>query len=268
MISRLREKVGSAGLVLGVIALILALSGAAIAAKGGLTGKQKKEVKAIAKSFQGTGPAGPTGPVGANGKDGANGANGQPGGAGAAGATGKNGATGANGTNGTNGVTGATGPTGPTGEGPGGGGPTGPTGATGVTGATGEGGGGGFPVTLPSGKTETGTWVLQGGGGESAAPISFPIPLSVEDAANIEVKLAGPAVPSPSAACTGTTGNPTAPAGTLCVYVLESAFESEPPEVLSTVDFFNEGVGTNGAFIYHPTSVGQQAVGSFAITAP
>ena len=74
---RLTEPFGKAGLIVAIVALVMALVGGAFAANGALTAKQKKEVKKIAKSFQGTGPAGATGlqgPAGANGKDGANGA--------------------------------------------------------------------------------------------------------------------------------------------------------------------------------------------------
>src|SRR6476659_7771345 len=85
---RFKDRFGTAGVVLGVIAIVLAIGGSALAASG-LTGKQKKEVKAIAKSFQGTGPAGPQG---------------APGPQGLPGAKGDNGAAGTNGTNGTNGT--------------------------------------------------------------------------------------------------------------------------------------------------------------------
>jgi hypothetical protein len=83
---RLREPFGKAGLTVAVIALVFAMLGGAYAA-GGLTSKQKKEVKAIAKGLQGTGPAGPQGAAGANGKDGANGSNGTNGSNGADGKT-------------------------------------------------------------------------------------------------------------------------------------------------------------------------------------
>jgi hypothetical protein len=63
----------------GIVALIAAMAGGAYAASGGLTSKQKKEVKAIAKSFQGAGPAGSQGPAGANGTSGKDGANGTAG---------------------------------------------------------------------------------------------------------------------------------------------------------------------------------------------
>jgi hypothetical protein len=79
MWDRIRERFGSAGLIVGVIALVLAVAGGAYAAGGGLSAKQKKEVKKIAKSFQGTGAQGAPGSPGANGKDGTNGTNGKDG---------------------------------------------------------------------------------------------------------------------------------------------------------------------------------------------
>jgi hypothetical protein len=86
LISRIHNKLGTAGFVVAIVALVAALSGAAVAAQQGLNGKQKKEVKNIAKQFAGKpGPAGPqgatgaTGPAGANGKDGTNGTNGKDG---------------------------------------------------------------------------------------------------------------------------------------------------------------------------------------------
>jgi len=94
MLSPLRNRFGIPG-VISVIALVFAMFGGAYAAsnsgdggasasakrhhkkkQGGLNAKQKKQVKSIAKSYQGSGPAGaagPQGPAGANGSDGAKG---------------------------------------------------------------------------------------------------------------------------------------------------------------------------------------------------
>lgn len=83
MISRLHNKLGTAGLIVAVVALVAALSGAAIAA-GGLTKQQERQVKKIAKKF-----------AGKPGKPGRNGQNGAPGPAGAVGPVGAPGATGA-----------------------------------------------------------------------------------------------------------------------------------------------------------------------------
>jgi hypothetical protein len=74
-------------MTLGVVAIVLALTGGAIAASGALTAKQKKEVKSIAKteakkiaSVPGApGPAGPAGAKGEKGDKGDNGASGKDG---------------------------------------------------------------------------------------------------------------------------------------------------------------------------------------------
>jgi hypothetical protein len=91
-IEEIHDRWGKAGLIVALIALIAALGGTALAASGALTGKQKKEVTAIAKKFAG--------------KNGANGANGTNGTNGAAGPTGKQGPQGLPGSNGTNGSNG------------------------------------------------------------------------------------------------------------------------------------------------------------------
>jgi hypothetical protein len=79
---RLHSQFGTAGLVIAMIALIVALAGTAIAA-GGLTPSQEKQVTKIAKKFAGkpgaTGATGPTGATGAAGKNGTDGTNGAPG---------------------------------------------------------------------------------------------------------------------------------------------------------------------------------------------
>jgi Collagen triple helix repeat (20 copies) len=83
MLSRIHQKLGTAGFIISIVALVAALGGGAWAANGGLTGKQKKEVEKIAKKYAG--------------KPGANGTNGAPGAGGPAGAKGDAGATGAEG---------------------------------------------------------------------------------------------------------------------------------------------------------------------------
>jgi len=177
-IRAIREPFGKAGLTVAIFALVMAMVGGAWAAAG-LNGKQKKEVKTIAKSFQGAGPAGPAGaagaagpvgPVGPAGADGTNGTNGTNGAAGAKGATG---GTGTNGTNGTNGPTGGTGANGTNGT-------NGTNGATGPTGPTGS------PFvagTAPSGAILKGTWALPyynaSAAGEAVyADISTSIPVA------------------------------------------------------------------------------------------
>jgi hypothetical protein len=91
---KLKKRLGmqGPGVTIGVIAIVLALTGGAIAASGALTGKQKKEVKAIAKAeakkFQGTGPQGPPGNPGATGASGAKGDKGDQGNTGTSGTDG------------------------------------------------------------------------------------------------------------------------------------------------------------------------------------
>jgi hypothetical protein len=97
MFKKIHEKLGSAGLIIAVVALVAALTGTALAAAG-LNSKQKKEVTKIAKKFAGkpgaTGPAGPQGPAGAAGAKGDAGAPGAKGATGPEGPPGKDGATG------------------------------------------------------------------------------------------------------------------------------------------------------------------------------
>jgi hypothetical protein len=83
MISRVHSQLGTAGLIVAVIALVVALAGGAYAASGGLSAKQKRQVKKIARTeaekLVKAGPQGPPGPPGAPGKDGSNGSNGSDG---------------------------------------------------------------------------------------------------------------------------------------------------------------------------------------------
>jgi hypothetical protein len=86
-IRSIHEKLGTAGFIISIIALVAALGGSAFAAKGALTHKQKKEVRKIAKKeakreaqteakkYAGKpGPAGAKGDTGAKGDRGAKGA--------------------------------------------------------------------------------------------------------------------------------------------------------------------------------------------------
>ena len=88
MLSRAHNKFGTAGLIVAIVALVAALTGAAFAA-GGLSKKQENRVIAIAKKYAGKpgangapGPAGPQGPAGPEGKQGSPGAAGKAGEAG------------------------------------------------------------------------------------------------------------------------------------------------------------------------------------------
>jgi hypothetical protein len=113
------------------------------------------------------------------------------------------------------------------------------TGATGVT---------GFTEKLPSGKTETGTWVAYNYGlSVEEAPvkvaISFPIPVPAASSKAFifnEEKTANKEFGSSE--CAGTGAEPTAPIGTLCVYTLAERQEkvSEP--------LVEDLIGTGGSY--------------------
>jgi hypothetical protein len=213
----IREPFGTAGLIVACVALIAALAGGAYAAGGGLTGKQKKEVKKIAKQFAGKpGAQGATGPAGADGKQGTNGAGGQSGADGEDGAPGKDGKSVVLG----NATAGECGLGGVTLE---------------VEGSSSKkkvcNGQTGYTETLPEGKTETGAWgfltPLQG----ALAPISFNIPLAEPldsdhvhyiDENGEEVEFFGPGR-SDSTECLGTPDVPLASPGNLCVYAVAEA---------------------------------------------
>lgn len=141
MYRRFHDRFGTAGVVIGIVALIAALGGTAIAARRGLSRTEKvlikKEARKWGRKFARRGPAGPAGEKGATGEKGAKG------------------------------DTGAQGPQGP--EGP-----------EGKQGPQGEPGETGFTETLPPGKTETGVWAFGAptAGEAAVVPISFDIPLA------------------------------------------------------------------------------------------
>jgi len=82
MLKRIHSKLGTAGLVVAVVALIAAVAGTAFAA-GGLTKKQEKRVVKIAKKYAGKtgaqGPKGDPGPAGGPGPKGDQGSKGDEG---------------------------------------------------------------------------------------------------------------------------------------------------------------------------------------------
>lgn len=217
MLRKFHDRVGTAGLVVAVVALVAALGGTALAAKPIIT-KLNQISPSVQKQLAGKkgskGDPGPAGPAGAAGP------------AGGAGAAGKNGGAGPTGPTGT---TGTTGPTSTV---------KGPTGLTGLTGPTGV--CGGVPCILPSGVTETGAWSMAPSSAKEItdeefrgyAPISFSIPLSAEsegfssvvylpyceekegtDKEECEEK-----VEAGEANCAGTALEPKAAKGFLCLY--------------------------------------------------
>jgi hypothetical protein len=265
-IHSIREPFGTAGLIVACVALVAALGGTAFAAAK-LNSTQKKEVKAIAKSFQGTGPAGAAGTNGTNGTNG------------------KDGAAGTNGTNGTNGKNVAIANTAPlcaeggitvqvAGE------PAtakevcnGEEGAPGTPGAPGAPGPEGVCSTsschLPTNVTETGAWVTTGTG---LITLSIPIPLqgaldsshvhSFKDSNFADFDEGG----SGTEGCTGSAANPAAPSGNLCVYAGSSVSN------VTSILFFNPGTGgfgggsKAGTVMLVETSAPGVFDGTFAVT--
>jgi hypothetical protein len=275
MISRIRSRFGTAGLVVGVIALVVALAGTAFAASK-LTGKQKKEVEKIAKKFAGKpgpegkpGPAGPTGPTGPAGQNGAAGV-GTPGPEGKPGKDG-NSVTLTPEPKGANCVEGGTKveveniPTSKKFV------------CNGKNGSAAE-----YPDTLPAGKTETGYW---GAGpasptGGKSFPISFNMPLSEAP----EVVIVQPDEES-TADCPGRGGGafeqgyvptkPEAEPGFLCVYVMPDGEGAGSLEQAFTYEFeeFEEfamvpGASESGTILSGSCSSFCSLAGTWAVTAP
>jgi hypothetical protein len=181
LLSRIHEKLGTAGFIISIVALVAALTGGAYAASGALTSKQKKEVQKIAqteaKKVAKAGPQGPAGPKGDTGSQGAKGDNGAPG-------------------------------------------AKGDTGSQGVVGTPGAPGKEGSPWTaggvLPTGQTLVGNWAYGLSGPEQSpltASVSFGIPLAAAPTVHY-VATEG----EEAAACPGSATAPKAAAGQLCVY--------------------------------------------------
>jgi hypothetical protein len=268
MFSRIRDQIGTAGLVVAIIALVFALAGGALAASGSSSGKATASAKGK------PGPRGPRGPKGPQGAKGDPGAPGVPGAAGPAGAPGKDGANGKSVVVGTEakGLNCAEGGTNVEVEGSG-------TKKFVCNGKEGKAGKEGSPWTaggtLPAGKTETGSWVigvtLEGTSFDvpTFVPISFPIPLSAElSASQVHYVQNGSVAP---AGCTGgTAAAPKADPGNLCVYQAsvnsEAGFKFEAINK-SGVDPRVDGASEAGAlFGFHVTEF-EFAYGTWAVTA-
>jgi hypothetical protein len=273
MLSRMHQKLGTAGFIIAIVALVAALGGGAYAAQAKLNSTQKKEVKKIAqteasKIVPATGPAGPQGPAGPAGAKGD---------AGAAGAAGTNGTspegtafTGSktvgavtcteggieykgastslvcNGKKGNNGLEGPEGPAGEDGQ------PWVPNG------------------TLPTGATETGTW---GGYSETAGSfmydISFMVPLATAPTAVLVGTSEAAKAQGVTEGCPGlVNGIPTATAGKLCVY----AGWMEGGEFLGTVDPTDEEIAgppaKSGSLLFIGCAAECVTFGTWAVKAP
>jgi hypothetical protein len=232
MLTKVHERLGTAGFVIAIVALVAALGGGAYAASGGLSGKQKKEVEKIAKQYAGkpgkNGAPGATGPAGATGAAGSKGDTGLKGDAGAQGEKGVPGDTGAPGAKGDPGAPGAS-PTvvelqasdpGPC-EGSGGAKIIGVNAGEEAFACNGGGTGGGFPATLPSGSTETGLWSVSAADvvvpGTVLTTLSFNIPLEARPTKAVLITSSSPSEEE-TEECPGTVAAPEAKAGFLCVY--------------------------------------------------
>lgn len=252
MLKRIREKFGTAGLIVAIVALVVAVAGTAYAAAG-LNRTQKKEVKKIAKEFAG--------------KPGAPGTPGAKGDAGAQGTPGKDG------TNGKDGQSVAL-----VNEAP----PLCVEGGytyevegssvenevcNGEKGTKGDKGEPWSPNnTLPTGAIETGTWAFSvpaGYGAPVYAPISLPIKLASPIEVSSHIHYQGEA--GFGIICPGGAGNP-APLNSaeLCVYqteLNEATFEA----VYSSGFSANEFGRTGGFLLFNPSSEAAQGAGVFAI---
>ena len=292
MFSKIRRKlhVTPSG-VIAIIALVFALTGGAFAAtsgtgngNGGGRGNQKNSSRLLAGTSKAKSKtkAGPRGPAGKNGTNGTNGAPGATGPAGPAGPAGTAGGTGPAG------GSGETGPQGPAG-------PTGPQGPEGKQGVIHPGKPVGSPEPLPEKATETGSWSLSVGEAEADnvdTSISFTIPLAtalpaedvhyVNEEGKEEVTFNGSAFEAVATSdCPGTTAEPAASPGNLCVYqqdvpipaVREEKGIAENfiyPSDAKGDAFLPEGAATTGAIVglVRGENVPIFAYGTWAVTAP
>jgi hypothetical protein len=292
MLAKLHKQFGSAGLILSIAALILALTGGALAANHSAKATASAKGKPGPRGKTGkTGPAGPAGPAGPQGPAGAKGD------AGAAGANGKDGTNGSPGTAGAPGkgvviteadVTECEELGGIIVEVQGSGDPkevcNGAKGEPGPEGALGTAG-----TTLPPGASETGIWSFNGGesdGEEILAPVSFPIPLA---GALGEEHLHFQGEEGFETACPSQSPfNPKAQPGELCIYsniaqnedaLVNASFKGiySPNEVYSPIEVevgvpTPQATGRSGALLRFLFSgePGEAAhgYGSWAVTAP
>ena len=245
MLRRIRRRFTYTNVAM-TLALVFAMSGGAYAARRLVITSTKQISPTVLKKLMGKpGPRGVPGPAGTVGA---------PGQAGAKGETGPKGDTGAKG---------ETGLTGPAGE-------QGPQGRPGSPWTV--------DGTLPSEKTETGSWSFTGTSelGVVLVPISFTLPLeAVLGKTQVHFIASGA-----TAECKGTFKAPSAEPGNLCVYSgLLSGVTSEHHIIPSFVEFQEEflakgelieGTATSGAVIYFGKEGKEEPIveGKWALTAP
>jgi hypothetical protein len=250
MFERIHQKLGTAGFIISIVALVAALGGGAYAATSN-SGKATASAKQGKQGKQGkpgkTGPAGPQGPAGPAGP------------AGAPGAKGDAGSPGANGTSvTTESFTGAKAPC--------------TAGGVTVKAASGNAnvcnGKTGFTETLPGEKTETGAWSLGVTAASDSLPkrvtLSFAIPLAAPIAEE-QLHYIAFEEAAPTGCSGGTAEDPKADPGNLCIY---EGGES-PFRFLSINNPGTEapGAGTTGAILQLEGPGTSSALGTFAVTA-
>jgi Collagen triple helix repeat (20 copies) len=239
MFSVIRRRLCYANVV-ATLALVFAMSGGALAAGHYLLTSTSQISPKVLKALKGK-----SGPAGATGAQGAAGSQGPAGAQGAQGLKGETGPAGAAGVQGLKGETGA-------------------PGANGKEGSPWTAGG-----TLPSGKTETGVWSINGAR-EDATPTpravvgSFAIALAEAPAVNVIGPGEGEGEPKANlpAGCKGKVAEPKANPGNLCVFE-EAAFNVEilAPKITA---------GTAGAWVAIAVPDFEEpyaAFGSWAVTA-
>jgi hypothetical protein len=181
------------------------------------------------------------------------------------GASGSTGAPGPAGAAGAQGSAGPAGPAGPKGE-TGGAGPQGPQG---LAGKNGENGTTGFTETLPSEKTETGSWAVSAATTELSTfvSISFNIQLEHElGAGQVFFVTDAEAIEHKVPACPGDVSDPTATPGNLCVYERSSLGIKTPGTIEN--DDGGPGASKSGAILsFEAAAVGGFSFGSWAVTA-
>jgi hypothetical protein len=263
------NRFGTAGVIVAVIALVVALSGSALAASGALTGKQKKEVEKIAKKY-----AGKPGAPGAAGTNGTNGSNGKDGAEGKQGSAGKDGKAGNDGVDGDPGksVTVTQFAKGDLAACDGEGGATlevedEPLSETEVCNGE-EGSPWTVGGTLPPGSTETGAWAASGApaDGTVVGSVSFSIPLAAFlEETHAHYVTEAEWLNHTNTICVGTAESPVAKPGELCVYEGGST-ENAISGGVFRLDMFSPGASKAGAALKFTFSAAGIVGGSFAVT--